>query len=226
MSRPVTYDKQTVDCPNPLVRFSHRARINKSLEIVDAYLPKKGKILDFGAGPGLFLHRLGAIRDDAELVALEPFMDVVYRNITLIKTFDKNQKNKYSLITAFEVLEHLDDKIVESFLINAYDNLEKNGKLIISVPVMYGALLPIKEASRSVLHLERSEYSAQELIKSFLGINVERSDNALHSHKGFDFRLLENKIKNLYNIDKKFCSPFSSLPWWLNSQQFFIASKK
>src|SRR4051794_27796390 len=69
----VSYEKQTVDSPNPLARFAHRARIQKSLAIVDEHLPKGGRFADFGAGTGLLLSEFGKKRPDATLFGIEPF---------------------------------------------------------------------------------------------------------------------------------------------------------
>jgi len=70
----VSYDRQTVNAPNRLARFSHRSRAKNSVIIADKYLRNGGVLVDFGAGTGLFLTSLGDKRPDVSLFAIEPFM--------------------------------------------------------------------------------------------------------------------------------------------------------
>jgi hypothetical protein len=53
----VSYDRQTVNSPNPLARFSHRSRVEKSASLVKRHLSEGGVVVDFGAGTGLLLVR-------------------------------------------------------------------------------------------------------------------------------------------------------------------------
>jgi hypothetical protein len=55
----VSYDQQTINSPNPLVRFAHRSRVAKSVALANKYLPQKGVVVDFRAITGLFLRTLG-----------------------------------------------------------------------------------------------------------------------------------------------------------------------
>ena len=72
MSKEIPYEEQTLNHPNPIARFAHQARYSNSLSLVVKALPPDGTILDFGAGQGEFLHRLGSLRPDARLLAFEP----------------------------------------------------------------------------------------------------------------------------------------------------------
>jgi len=71
------------------------------------------------------------------------------------------------LITAFEVCEHLTDAETERFLSNAQHFIKTDRKLIISVPIMIGGSLILKELNRSILFRRASEYSITELIAGF-----------------------------------------------------------
>lgn len=62
----IPYDIQTINSPNPLARYSHRTRINKCVQLANDLLKKNDKLLDFGAGKGLFfLNHISHIRPDA-----------------------------------------------------------------------------------------------------------------------------------------------------------------
>jgi hypothetical protein len=51
---------------------------------------------------------------------------------------------------------------------------------------MQGASLPIKQAVRSILFRRFSDYSIGEIARGVLGLRVDRAENILLSHKGFD----------------------------------------
>ena len=220
----VSYDRQTVNTPNPLARFAHRSRVAKSVALADKYLPQKGVVVDFGAGTGLFLSTLGDKRPDATLFAIEPFMppatDSRIRYIPNLKSLNLNP----DVISAFEVCEHLTDAETEQFISDAQRSIKAHGKLIVSVPIMVGGALPLKELNRSILFRRASEYSVSELLAGILGGMVERPTNQLPTHKGFDFRWLREKLRERFVIEDEILSPLP-LPWWANSQVFFICRK-
>ena len=43
----VAYDRQTMNSPNPIARFAHRARMARSLNMARQLLPQGGAIVDF-----------------------------------------------------------------------------------------------------------------------------------------------------------------------------------
>lgn len=220
----VSYDRQTINSPNPLARFAHKSRVAKSVALANRYLPNKGVVLDFGAGTGLFLSTFGKLRHDAILFAIEPIMPPAPDpQIHYIPNFE-SLKSQVDLICAFEVCEHLSDAELERFLSNARHALKVGAKLIISVPIMMGSALVLKEINRSILFRRASDYSGTELIKGVLGGTVQRPTDRGPTHKGFDFRWLRKKLREHLVIDNEILSPLP-LPWWMNSQIFFVCSK-
>jgi 2-polyprenyl-3-methyl-5-hydroxy-6-metoxy-1,4-benzoquinol methylase len=220
----VSYDRQTIHSPNPLARFAHRSRIAKSVALAEKYLPKKGVVIDFGAGTGLLLSTLGDRRSDASLYAIEPFMPSASDpRIHYVPDFEALNLNP-DVISAFEVCEHLTDAETERFLANAQHCLKADGKLIVSVPIMIGGALLVKELNRSILFRRRSDYSASELLAGCLGRPVVRPAERNPTHKGFDFRRLRDQLRERFIIEDEILSPLP-LPWWANSQVFFICRK-
>jgi hypothetical protein len=220
----ISYEQQTVDSPNPIARFSHRSRVAKSVALAEKYLPQNGALVDFGAGTGLFLSRLGDKRSDALLYAIEPFMPpATDPRIHYVPDFEVLNR-QVELITAFEVCEHLLGGETEQFLSNAECCLKTDGKLIISVPIMIGGALIMKELNKAILNRRRFEYSARELIAGVLGRTVERPAGNRWTHKGFDYRWLREIIAERFVIEREILSPLP-LPWWANSQIFFICRK-
>jgi hypothetical protein len=198
--------------------------VAKSVTLANEHLPPKGIVVDFGAGTGLFLSTLGNRRPDATLFAIEPFMppnaDPRIRYIPNFELF----KLEADLVSAFEVCEHLTDDETENFLFGARRGLKEGATLIISVPIMIGGALILKEMNRSILFRRRSDYSIAELMAGVLGRTVQRPADRGPTHKGFDFRWLREKIRQHFLIENEILSPLS-LPWWANSQIFFICRK-
>jgi SAM-dependent methyltransferase len=220
----VSYERQTVDSPNPIARFAHRSRVAKSVALAGKYLPPRGVVVDFGAGTGLFLSTLGNKRPDANLYAIEPFMPpAADPRIHYVPDFE-TLRQEADLITSFEVCEHLTDDDAEQFLSHAARFLKPGGKLIISVPIMIGGALILKELNKAILYRCRLEYSPSELIAGVLGCDVERPAENRWTHKGFDFRWLRERIAQRFVIERETLSPLP-LPWWANSQIFFVCRK-
>ena len=220
----VSYDRQTINSPNPLARYAHRSRVAKSVAFADENLPRNGVVVDFGAGTGLFLSTLGDKRPDATLYAIEPYMPAASDpRIHYVPNFDKLTVSP-DLITAFETCEHLSDANAEQFLSESRRALKPDGKLIVSVPIMIGGALLLKELNRSILFRRKSDYSASELLAGVMGRAVARPADRNPTHKGFDFRWLRGLIRERFVIETEILSPLP-LPWWANSQIFFICRK-
>jgi 2-polyprenyl-3-methyl-5-hydroxy-6-metoxy-1,4-benzoquinol methylase len=96
---------------------------------------KKIKILDFGCGVGINLEMLSKFGDltayDDNKIVLK-FIRKKFLNRKIRFTNTINDKKKYDLIVAMDVIEHINDdkKIVEKL----NKKLLKNGKILITVP--------------------------------------------------------------------------------------------
>ncbi len=220
--RIVPYRVQTIDHPNPIARYAHQARYRTSLDLISELLPANGVILDFGAGEGELLRRVSALRPDVRLIAFEPYMTVTGPNIELCTAWDQVQDRSVDLLCAFETLEHVDDNLVALFLLEANRVCRAGAAMVISVPIMQGMALPLKEASRSFLFRRSSDHSLVELAVALFGGRVPRAKNVLLSHKGFDHRVLKKLLLSKFNMTATRHSPFARLPWWCNSQVFYI----
>lgn len=218
----VAYDRQTINSPNPIARFAHRARMARSLNMASQLLPQGGSIVDFGAGTGFFLSALGDRRPDIRLQAVEPYMAAsTDSRIAYSPALSTFAPKSVDLITALETCEHLTDDELRAFIADARAALATNGKLIVSVPIMVGLSLPVKELNRALLFRRLSDYSPSEMTRATFGGAVERPENRLPTHKGFDFRWLRSQLERSFTIERLTYSPLP-LPWWANSQAFFI----
>jgi 2-polyprenyl-3-methyl-5-hydroxy-6-metoxy-1,4-benzoquinol methylase len=225
--REISYEEQTVESSNPLARFAHRARLATAVNLVTRQCEKGGTVLDFGAGPGRFLHMLGEARPDVVLVGYDPYMAPGFPEMKYVESIETVAAHSVDVLTAFEVCEHLYDHELDDLLENASRILKPNGALVISVPIMCGLAIAPKVAnwmirSRSL----RSEYTPAEVLKAMVGMRVSRPRDPRTTHKGFDFRELREVVKGRFDVVAEHLSPVPNMPWWLSSQYFAICRPK
>ena len=225
MKRVLSYDQQTVASSNLLVRFSHQFRYKRSTEIVRRHLPDDGMLLDFGAGQGRFLHAMKSIRPRATLVGFDAYVEPLFPGLSYVGSVDEVGASSMDVVTAFEVCEHLNDTQLNEFLRNAHRVLSETGALIVSVPIMFGPIVLLKEASKMVAVRRRCQYSLSELARVVAGQPINRPEDR-YSHKGFDFRKLRRSIESQFSVENVTWSPFPSLPWVVNSQMFLVARRR
>ncbi|MFE5819641.1 class I SAM-dependent methyltransferase [Streptomyces sp. NPDC056479] len=227
MIRTISYEEQTIKSGNPVARFAHRGRMATAVNLVVRVCPNHGTVIDFGAGPGLFLHMLREARPDITLIGHDPYMAPTYTDLKYAKSIEEIATYSVDVLTAFEVCEHLYDHEVDALLEDALRILKPNGVLVISVPIMCGLAIAPKVSnwmirSRSL----KSEYTPTEVLKAMVGMPVSRPGDPRTTHKGFDFRELRGTVKERFHIDAVQMSPVPNMPWWLSSQYFMTCRPK
>ncbi|MGE0687065.1 MAG: class I SAM-dependent methyltransferase [Dehalococcoidia bacterium] len=222
----VAYEKQTIDATNPIARFAHRSRYMSSLAIVTAELATFGTLLDFGSGKGHFLNLLHERRPEANLLGFEPYQDHEAAHYDSIKAKELVEDDSVDIVTCFETLEHLYDDEIAEFVTFVKRVLAPGGKLVVSVPIIGGPTILLKEGNRYVLH-RRMDYSVRELLRTSLtGRPAARAENRRNSHKGFDYRALEKMLLGDFKLRQRAFSPFQGAPWFANSQVFWTFEGK
>jgi SAM-dependent methyltransferase len=220
-TRTVSYAAQTLDTPNPIARYAHRQRYKASFDRVTGEVRDGGTVFDYGCGQGDFLNTLADLRPDLTLIGFDPESGHEAERYAPVDDPARVEPASVDLVCCFETLEHLYDDEIVSFLDTADRVLVPGGEILISVPVIGGPTLLLKEANRAILFRRRSDYSARELVAaSFGGRPAPRPDDIRATHKGFDFRALLARLGERFEVTNVVCSPFPALPWWLNSQVF------
>jgi 2-polyprenyl-3-methyl-5-hydroxy-6-metoxy-1,4-benzoquinol methylase len=225
---PVDYSRQTVDNPNPVARFAHRRRYAASLGLTVNESRFGVVVLDYGCGEGQFLKMLADRRPDLKLLGYDPFSihgGGAYRKVDSISEVNSSS---VGIVTCFETLEHLDEAEMDDFLVEARRLLPRTGKLIVSVPIIGGPTILLKEANRMVLHRKRTDYTIRELLTAaVLGRPAPRPPNVKGSHKGFDYHHVPARVTEAeFRLRQSLLSPFPSMPWWCNSQAFFVFARR
>lgn len=223
-----SYESNTVNARNPIVRYTHRNRIKRSVELA-CHKRGGGRVLDYGCGSGIFVSLLNSLEFETA-IGYEPYMKErckeelpVYSDLEEI-----NNNGPYSLITLFETIEHLSENEVCAFLDVCEKNLLKSGGVLISAPIEVGPALILKELNRSVFKFRHSEHSFMEFLKaSVFGIAARRAEHIKYSHKGFDFRSAIKFLKlNGWNVEILCFGPLPIATWYGNSQVYLWVTKR
>ena len=226
----IVYDRQTYNAPNPLARLAHRVRYKIANRLVVRFLEPDGSMLDFGCGDGRTLKRVREFYPEAHLVGYEPFMSGQGDGYVRLSTEAEVLKERYNLITAFEVLEHLEDEEITRFFDLANNTLPPygGGFIIVSVPIMLGPVLIPKIINAQYVRRATWKYSFSEVIRAAVFLkSVPRFRGAGYlTHKGFDWRNVRARLESSFvPIDECF-SPFPHLPWGLNSRWFGVYRRR
>jgi 2-polyprenyl-3-methyl-5-hydroxy-6-metoxy-1,4-benzoquinol methylase len=185
------------------------------------------KVLDYGCGSGIFVSALRALKKDA--VGYEPYMEERSESGLPIYTRieDVEALGPYDVITLLETIEHLQENEIDAFLQHCQSLLCNSGGVLISAPIEIGPALLLKELNRERRAFAGSawptwSHSASEILKaSLLGIPARRAYNIKVSHKGFDFRVAVQYLR-----DREWCvqtisyCPLPIRSWYGNSQVF------
>lgn len=224
----VSYDRQTLNTPNPIARYAHRNRLARVKSIVTSQTDVH-KVLDYGCGPGAFVKAIQGI-NGIEAIGYEPFMkeridsdSPVFEDISSIEA-----AGPFDLITIFETVEHLDERELLDFLRLADKLLTEKGRILFSAPIEIGPALFMKELNRCILHKRLPEYSVVELfLSSFLGVAAKRAENIKVSHKGFDFRQTIRFLEEQYGpVTIISYGPLPIGTWYGNSQVYFWLTRR
>ncbi len=176
--------------------YEYLANLQVIVNLVMSYSPQN--ILDFGCGEGRLLWELSQ-REIQELVGL----DISKRatafangmalgtdaNIKIFNDFQELPHQKYSIITAMEVIEHIPPEKTNHILQELYNILEDNGVLIVSVPTKN---IPLNKKHYRHFNLEDLEREVGSLF---------RIEKKLYIHKvGVWDEIIRRLVDNKYFI--------------------------
>jgi|HubBroStandDraft_1064217.scaffolds.fasta_scaffold297745_1 2-polyprenyl-3-methyl-5-hydroxy-6-metoxy-1,4-benzoquinol methylase len=226
---PIEYERLTLDHPNPIARFAHRARFARSMETVIDWLAigqGQRQILDYGCGQGRFLHELHrrmpeALRAQVTLTGFDPYMAAKYPGFQVIASAAAVPSRSVDILTCLEVCEHLDEEQTRKFLVFVREKVADGGFLLVTVPVMMGPALFPKEFARSLLFRRRPDLSPWQMIRAgIFGLVPARTRDLKRSHRGYDWRLTRDLLRAEFGNAEVDFSPFRWLGWYGNSQAF------
>lgn len=236
------YYKKQLACKSSIISWSHRSRFDFALNLAG---DSPGDILDYGCGDGTFLAMIEPrasfacgvdIAKDQIQECKERFQGqkVVFQPIDS-KMYSIKPEG-FDLITCMETLEHCTPPIVEIVLGDLARLVKKTGRVVISVPIEIGPAFMVKKVARGLAAWRGlSDYKYYEkytLINSMRMIFATKKTSLdrpaygpecqkYHSHYGFNWKILEEKIKDRLKIKRKFFTPLGWTRGFLSSQVWF-----
>lgn len=232
------YAAITYEHPNLLVRYPHRRR----LAIIASMLGEcdTSAWLDYGSGDGEIFNAMDRLGQPfAMATAYEPVPEMLAaleRNTGPImasgrlRSTDAVPSGSFSLVTAFEVLEHLPLPERLSFYRLLKTQTAGARDVLIEVPVEFGPILLVKAVGRMILKGRAAEYSRRQLLRTgFLGkvddhhgrYDADDTRSFISPHQGFDIRRLRTELEELGEIVAVRRSPFRVLPTSMNQCVIF-----
>jgi len=128
----------------------------RRFEMVKAMLPNK-RLLDFGCGASGFLQRAKNLAAEVTGIELESRVRDYWAGQTNIVPSVEAAGGGYDLITAFHVIEHLQEP--RTMLASLAGSLKPNGRMIVEVPSAEDALLSLYDCNA----FQRFTYWSQHL---------------------------------------------------------------
>jgi 2-polyprenyl-3-methyl-5-hydroxy-6-metoxy-1,4-benzoquinol methylase len=235
------YRKQQLS-PSRVVAFSHRSRFGMARRLVAPYAGQR--LLDYGCGDGTFLSESAdefpaSIGADISRSQIE---DCVQRlggvgSLRFLHTSELSAPEftgYFDIATCMETLEHCPEPELREALADLVRLVKPGGTIIISVPIEIGPTLLAKHAIRRALgwrgvgdYRYTESYTGRELLKMTFAnatTEIERPlyDSNEHPHKGFNWRALERRLKDLMEVREIRFSPFPWSAGWVSSQVWFV----
>jgi cyclopropane fatty-acyl-phospholipid synthase-like methyltransferase len=207
------------------MRFVHRRRFRQALKLLEA--EPTSRVLDFGSGDGFLLAQLLPHVTSGRLVAFEPLeelrkpMTERFARTAIEVTGDRRDLagQKFDRIACLEVLEHLQPRDLDGALQTLWDGLDRDGILVVSVPVEIGPSVLFKYAAERMITGSDRHYSVWEVLRASVGGHVPRDpDVDFLPHKGFDHRTLRRVIAERFQIERQQYAPLPLVRGAFNSQ--------
>jgi 2-polyprenyl-3-methyl-5-hydroxy-6-metoxy-1,4-benzoquinol methylase len=136
-----------------------------------------GEVLDAGCGSGYGTYMLSTIankvvgidvNEDAIIYAKKRYKakNLEFKCVNVINV-DKSIREKFDLVTCFEVLEHIEPQECDRFLSSIRDVLKEGGKLILSTPNPLVEVAFLKSVGQEPAHYHKN-YMEPDKLKSKL----------------------------------------------------------
>jgi 2-polyprenyl-3-methyl-5-hydroxy-6-metoxy-1,4-benzoquinol methylase len=245
------YARKQIYCPSGVVRWSHGSRFDLARRLVAARAG--GRLLDYGCGDGTFLAMIHGDFAEARGWDVDPGQIAECRKrlghlpgVAFEAVPDGGRTppdaGSWDVVTCMEVLEHCVEPERRRVLDVLHALVRPGGLVVISVPIEIGPSVAGKQLFRALAGMRnlgdyrhRERYSAAEMLRSIAGLPVTRvafdgqsssGPYRYYGHKGFDYRDLARDIDERFTVRER---RFSPMPWLgaaLNSQVWFVATRR
>lgn len=239
------YARKQLQSGSSLVSFTHGARFRKAVEL--ALQGPRGSLLDYGSGDGTFLklvadgftHLVGAdvvqaqIDDCRRRFAAVPHATFVHTSALA----GEAHRRAYDTVMCMEVLEHCTPTAVDLVLADLERLVAPAGRVVISVPIETGPTFLLKYVGRAVAGWRTvPEYRYYERYPPFDALRMLFATRRTqlrrpvygepgaesHSHYGFNWRRLRDRVAQDFQIDEQLFTPFGASRGLLSSQAWLV----
>ncbi|HLH75190.1 MAG TPA: class I SAM-dependent methyltransferase [Candidatus Binataceae bacterium] len=243
------YEHKQLGSRSFAIRLSHRGRFLLARRLIAPWAG--ARLLDYGCGDGTFMAQVVDLFPDAVGADYEPgqvadcrrrFADYPRLRFSTVQEL-RALASCFDLITCMEVLEHCRASEINEVLSDLRRLLAPSGTLLVSVPIEIGPSLILKQMIRRVAgwrnlgdYRYNERYTVGELVRMTLAtargaIARPLYDNApglppFHTHKGFNWRTLRERIGREFALRRTCFSPFRLTGSLLNSQAWFICGAR
>ena len=242
---PGHYAQKQLGCRSTVIRWSHTARFRLAMALVGTH--PGSRLLDYGCGDGTFL---GFVTDrfalcvgaDVDVAQVDDCRSrfAALRNLRFCLVRDlkgREHAQAYAVVTCMETLEHCLDPVVEQVLADLCRLCVPDGLIVISVPIETGPVFAIKYIVRKLAawrglgdYAQYETYSFRDAwLMTFATkrTGVPRpaygsADAPYHSHYGFNWRRLRQKVSQTLVLERTLFSPMGWCGGWLSSQAWFV----
>ncbi len=240
------YARKQVFCKDWLIAWSHQRRFELGLKLARAYAGRR--VLDYGCGDGTFLALLlssaaqsisvvGAEIDSAQVDDCRArFINHPEARFCLVDELAEDyHTGVYDVVFCMEVLEHVIN--LGPVLDRLHRLVAPSGVLLVSVPVETGLPLLIKQTFRRIAGWRRlgdyrwtSRYRLGELIRGVFAGRRQHIVRPVHGegfydHKGFNWKVLETRMRERFELERRIASPVACVGPALGSQVWFVLRK-
>jgi 2-polyprenyl-3-methyl-5-hydroxy-6-metoxy-1,4-benzoquinol methylase len=214
-----------------LLKF-HQQRVKILKENIR--LEKSMKIIDIGGGKGGFVKLIS--RECNSVYILEPGIsrinsineeNIITINIFLDNNFANENLNKFDIVTAFHVLEHVINPI--EFLSNCYKILKPKGLLYIEVPNEDDTRISASEYYRNNIYYLKAHisYFTQDTLK-YIFDKLQINNYKIDGFERYDYENYKYWVKN--NKPQSMCTYYKGNPTsieeenWINERKNNLTS--
>jgi len=238
MAISIEYAQITHRDPNPIKRWIQQRRLRDAATILAAHpAGSRPRVLDFGAGDGELIRRLSEVRP-IEATVYEPtreFLEQAQINlaaaerISFAQSLHEVESGVFDYVTCLEVFEHLPPEATAEALRQIRRLLKPTGVAVIGVP--HELYLPalVKGCFRMVRRYGSFDARWRTVLAAAVGKPpAERPELTLApglsyypQHTGFDYRALEQTLREQFRLEKRWFSPIAALGRWFNSEVYY-----
>ena len=238
----MTYEEMTISDRNPAKRWLQRRRFADAIKVLKtAQHGNRIRVCDFGGGDGELIRQLAMhAKIEAWLYEPTPWLLTEAKDklehlqpVVFLEDVKSLPADSFDYVFCLEVFEHLPQKETAAAIQDIHRILNPGGFAVIGVP--HELFLPalLKGLFRMSRRYGEFDANPRNIIAALLGspptsrpvAEIATGVPYHFHHMGFDFRVLEKKLRERFLLAKKWFSPLPIFGRALNSEVYFILEK-